>query len=146
MDPVRNPYAPGAGTPPPELAGRAELISEATVSLRRTAIGRATQSPILVGLRGVGKTVLLVKIKDIADLEGFHSISVEAHEGKRLPELLLPGIRKALISLSTVATAVEAGRRGLRVLRSFISSVQVSVNDVEYGLSISPEVPDRPAG
>jgi len=70
MDPVRNPYAPGAGTPPPELAGRSELIAEATVALRRTAIGRATQSPILVGLRGVGKTVLLVKIKDIADVKG----------------------------------------------------------------------------
>lgn len=146
MDPVRNPYAPGAGTPPPELAGRSELIAEATVSLRRTAIGRSTQSPILVGLRGVGKTVLLVKIKDVADLEGFHTISVEAHEGKRLPELLLPGIRKALISLSAVATAVEAGRRGLRVMRSFISSVKISVNDVEYGLSISPEVGTADSG
>ena len=85
MDPVRNPYAPGAGTPPPELAGRSELISEATVSLRRTTIGRATPSPILVGLRGVGKTVLLVKIKDIADAEGFHTISVEAHEVRGCP-------------------------------------------------------------
>ena len=146
MDPVRNPYAPGAGTPPPELAGRSELIAEATVSLRRTVIGRATQSPILVGLRGVGKTVLLVKIKDIADIEGFHTISVEAHEGKRLPELLLPGIRKALISLSAVATAKEAGRRGLRVLRSFISSVKISINDVEYGLSISPETGTADSG
>jgi hypothetical protein len=146
MDPVRNPYAPGAGTPPPELAGRSELIAEATVSLRRTAIGRATQSPILVGLRGVGKTVLLVKIKDIADAEGFHTISVEAHEGKRLPELLLPGVRKALISLSAIATAKEHGRRGLMVLRSFISSVKVSVNDVEYGLSIAPEVGTADSG
>jgi hypothetical protein len=100
----------------------------------------------LVGLRGVGKTVLLVKIKDIADVEGFHSISVEAHEGKRLPELLLPGIRKALISFSAVASAVQAGRRGLRVLRSFISSVKVSVNDVEYGLSISPELGTADSG
>jgi replication-associated recombination protein RarA len=84
MDPVSNPYAPGAGTPPPELAGRSELIADATVSLRRTAIGRATQSPILVGLRGVGKTVLLVKIKDIADVEGFHSIS---HKAKHITHL-----------------------------------------------------------
>jgi hypothetical protein len=146
MDPVRNPYAPGAGTPPPELAGRSELIADATVALRRTAIGRTTQSPILVGLRGVGKTVLLVKIKDIADGEGFHSISVEAHEGKRLPELLVPGIRKALISLSAVATAKEHGRRGLRVLRSFLGSVKLSVNDVEFGLTISPEVGTADSG
>ena len=146
MDPVRNPYAPGAGTPPPELAGRSELISEATVSLRRTAIGRTTQSPILVGLRGVGKTVLLVKINNIADAEGFHTISVEAHEGKKLPELLLPGIRKALISFSSVSSAKEMGRRGLRVLRSFIGAVKISVNEVEYGLSISPEVGTADSG
>jgi hypothetical protein len=146
MDPVRNPYAPGAGTPPPELAGRSELIAGATVALRRTSIGRATQSPILVGLRGVGKTVLLVKIKDIADLEGFHSISVEAHEGKRLPELLVPGIRKALISLSGFATAKDHGRRGLRVLRSFLTSVKLSVNDVDFGLTISPELGTADSG
>lgn len=82
MDPVRNPFAPGAGTPPPELAGRSELIDEATVALRRTQAGRPTQSPILVGLRGVGKTVLLVKMNELAEKEGFHAISVEAHEGK----------------------------------------------------------------
>jgi hypothetical protein len=87
-----------------------------------------------------------VKIKDIADAEGFHTISVEAHEGKRLPELLLPGVRKALISLSAIATAKEHGRRGLMVLRSFISSVKVSVNDVEYGLSIAPEVGTADSG
>lgn len=52
MDPVRNPYAPGAGSPPPELAGRSELISEAEIALRRINLGRAVQSPILVGLRG----------------------------------------------------------------------------------------------
>jgi len=52
MDPVRNPYAPGAGSPPPELAGRSEVIQNAEVSLGRIALGRAAQSPILVGLRG----------------------------------------------------------------------------------------------
>jgi Cdc6-like AAA superfamily ATPase len=93
MDPVRNPFAPGAGTPPPELAGRTELINEATVALRRVQMGRPTQSPILVGLRGVGKTVLLVKVNEIAEKEGFHTVSVEAHEGKTLPQLLAPGLR-----------------------------------------------------
>src|SRR6476619_718507 len=100
MDPVRNPYAPGAGSPPPELAGRSDLIKAIEIALKRIQIGRPVQSPILVGRRGVGKTVLLVKIKDIAETEKFHSISIEAHEGKTLPELLVPGIRKALFALS----------------------------------------------
>jgi Cdc6-like AAA superfamily ATPase len=59
MDPVRNPFAPGAGNPPPELAGRGELLEAARIALKRAALGRATKSQILVGLRGVGKTVLL---------------------------------------------------------------------------------------
>src|ERR1700751_4143497 len=124
MDPVRNPYAPGAGTPPPELAGRTELIKEATVALRRAQTGRPTQSPILVGLRGVGKTVLLVKLAEIAATEGFHVISVAAHEGKTLPELLAPGLRKVLLALSVSEQAKELGRRGLRVFRSFLSAVK----------------------
>ncbi|WP_141933507.1 AAA family ATPase [Bradyrhizobium sp. UNPA324] len=146
MDPVRNPFAPGAGTPPPELAGRSELINEATVALRRTQAGRPTQSPILVGLRGVGKTVLLVKMNEMAEKEGFHAISVEAHEGKTLPELLAPGLRKALLSLSTVESAKELGRRGLRVFRSFLNSVKINVADVEVGLTISPEVGTADSG
>jgi len=71
MDPVRNPYAPGAGTPPPELAGRADLISNGRIALQRVAQGRPAQSLIMVGLRGVGKTVLLNKLNDIAEEEGF---------------------------------------------------------------------------
>jgi Cdc6-like AAA superfamily ATPase len=139
MDRVRNPYAPGAGTPPPELAGRSELITDATIALRRAQAGRTTQGPILVGLRGVGKTVLLVKIDDIAAAEGFLTVSVEAHEGKTLPELLAPGLRKILLSLSTVESAKEVARRGLRIFRSFLGAVKVKINDVEIGLSVSPE-------
>jgi len=102
MDRIRNPFAPGAGNPPPELAGRAPVLDDVTVALKRLAIGRPTQSSILVGLRGVGKTVLLVRIGDIAEAEGFKVHSVEAHEGKGLPELLTPGLRSILISLSMV--------------------------------------------
>jgi hypothetical protein len=104
------------------------------------------QSPILVGLRGVGKTVLLVRINQIAEDAGFHPISVEAHEGKTLPQLLVPGIRKALITISSIESAKEQARRGLRVLRSFVSAVKVTINDVEYGLSISPEVGTADSG
>ncbi|MGE0060941.1 MAG: AAA family ATPase [Xanthobacteraceae bacterium] len=139
MDPVRNPYAPGAGSPPPELAGRADLINNAEVALRRCQLLKPVQSPILVGLRGVGKTVLLVKIKDIAEREGFHTISIEAHEGKSLPELLVPGIRQALLKMSLIENAKEKARRGLRVFQSFVNGAKVVINDVEIGLSISAE-------
>lgn len=56
MDPALNPYAPGAGTPPPELTGRGPLLENARIALTRTRNGLPTKSFILVGLRGVGKT------------------------------------------------------------------------------------------
>jgi hypothetical protein len=59
MDPVKNPYAPGAGTPPPELAGRDELRETIRIALERVRAVRPTKSILMVGLRGVGKTVLL---------------------------------------------------------------------------------------
>ncbi|GLS29298.1 ATPase [Mesorhizobium albiziae] len=140
MDPVRNPYAPGAGSPPPELAGRSELIEQATVALRRIAIGKAAQSLVLVGLRGVGKTVLLNKIRSIAEQERYATILIEAHEGKTLPALLVPGLRSILYELSLLENAKEKARKGLRVLKSFLSGLSVKVSDIEVGLSVDPEV------
>lgn len=139
MDRVRNPFAPGAGTPPPELAGRQVVLEDVDVALRRVARGRPVQSSILVGLRGVGKTVLLVRMQKIAEEHGFRTLRVEAHEGKTLIGLLLPGLRAALQALSLVEKAKEQARRGLRVLRSFMSSMKVTVQDVEIGLSLAPE-------
>ena len=57
MDPVRNPYAPGAGSPPPELAGRSEIREDIRIRLERLRLGRPAKSMMLIGLRGVGKTV-----------------------------------------------------------------------------------------
>jgi hypothetical protein len=139
MDPVKNPYAPGAGSPPPELAGRQDVIQEAEIALRRLVVGNHSQSPILVGLRGVGKTVLLVKIQQLAEARNIKTISVEAHEGKTLPELLIPGIRQALFALSLVENAKDKARRGLRVLKSFVNGLKININDIELGLSIEPE-------
>jgi Cdc6-like AAA superfamily ATPase len=71
MDPVRNPFAPGAGSQPPELAGREDVISSADIALQRIILGRPAQSQMLLGLRGVGKTVLLNKIEQIAEARGY---------------------------------------------------------------------------
>ena len=67
MDPVRNPFAPGAGSQPPALAGRAAVLQDAETVLLRTLQGRHGRSQMLLGLRGVGKTVLLNKIENLGD-------------------------------------------------------------------------------
>lgn len=134
MDPRENPYVPGAGTPPPELAGRHDVLERAEVALTRIQRGRPSKSLILVGLRGVGKTVLLVRFQTQADAQGFESSLIEAHEGKTLPELIVPPLRKVLFSLSLTAAAGEKGRRALRALRSFMGTVKLSWNDMELGI------------
>lgn len=92
-----------------------------------------------MGLRGVGKTVLLVKMQQMAESEGYKTIYTEAHEGKTLPELILPGIRQTLYSLNVAEGAKEKARRGLRVLKSFLNGLRVSIGEIEVGLSIDPE-------
>jgi len=139
MDAVRNPYVPGAGSPPPELAGRSFILSEAKTALLRIKAARGAQSLILVGLRGVGKTVLLVKMKEIADAEGFKTAIIEAQENKTLASLLVPSLRSILYSLDIVKNAKEKARRALRVLKSFIGTIKVHVSDIEYGMSMSSE-------
>jgi hypothetical protein len=146
MDAVRNPFAPGAGNPPPELAGRGAVLERAAVALRRIAAGRSTESLILVGLRGVGKTVLLVKIREIAEAEGFRAHLVEAHEGKPLSELLVPVLRSILLKLSVVESAKQKARRALRVLTSFVRGLKVSYNDLEIGLAPDAEVGSADSG
>lgn len=139
MDRIRNPYAPGAGSPPPELAGRERLIEDAEVILGRVATGRSTQSMILIGLRGVGKTVLLTEIRRIAERKQFAVVFVEAHEGKKLAELIVPPLREMLYTLSTVEKARSLAARGLRVLKSFVSSLSVTIDGVTFGLGVDPE-------
>jgi hypothetical protein len=139
VDAVRNPFAPGAGNPPPELAGRAVVLREMHVSLQRVAAGRPAQSLIMIGLRGVGKTVLLVRIAELAQGHGYRTLIAEAHEGKKLAELLVPGLRTALIGFSTSESARDTARRAMRVLKSFLNAVSLKMNDFEIGLTIEAE-------
>ena len=97
MDPVRNPFAPGAGSRPPELAGRDELLEAARIAIERTRLGKPTKSLILVGLRGVGKTVLLDKIRERAEHNGAVTARIEAPEGRSLPSILAPQLRLVLL-------------------------------------------------
>ena len=143
MDPVTNPYAPGAGSPPPELAGRDELSSAVSVALKRLRIGRTAKSVLLVGLRGVGKTVLLGRMRTDSDARGMTTLWVEAPEGRSLPAMLLPQLRAALLTLSRNERAKELAARALRGLAGFARSLNVRYQDIEVALDFEPE-PARP--
>ena len=139
MDRVRNPFAPGAGNQPPELAGRQSILDRADYTLARAELGRHAKSFMLIGLRGVGKTVLLNRILSMAQDRKFRAVLVEAHEDKALPDLLLPPLRKILLGLDQIGKLNETVKRGLRVLKSFATSVKFKYGDVEVGLGIEPE-------
>ena len=139
MDPIRNPYAPGAGTPPPELAGRDDIRSTALVALQRAMIGRPGKSIIMVGLRGVGKTVLLDRILDDAEAGGVRALRIEAPEDRSLPSMLAPQLRSAMLRLSAGGAAAELARRALRGLAGFVRALKVKYQDIEVGLDFEPE-------
>ena len=139
MNPIKNPFSPGAGSPPPELVGRDPVLEQARVLLGRVKAGRSEKSMLLTGLRGVGKTVLLNEIERIALTEGYRTVSFEAHENKPLGPLIAAHLRPLLFELDRMAGAGDKAKRGLRVLRSFLGGLQVTYNDITIGLDIEPE-------
>lgn len=139
MDPRQNPFAPGAGTPPPELAGRDAVIENAAIALDRIRAGRSARSVILYGLRGVGKTVLLNKIRADAEARGLICVVLEAPEGRSLPGVLGPALRSALLRLSTGEVIRDKLRKSLRALAGFAKAAKVKYQDVEFGLDFDPE-------
>ena len=140
MDPRQNPYAPGAGTPPPELAGRNELIERAAVALDRIRAGKSARSFILYGLRGVGKTVLLNRIRLDAEARGIASVRIEAPEERSLPALLIPALRAALLRLSRGAALKDNLLSGMRALASFAKALKVKYQDIEFGVDVDPQI------
>jgi len=139
MDPIRNPFAPGAGSPPPELAGRSAIRRDVDVRLQRLRLGRPAKSVMLVGLRGVGKTVLLDQIRRDAEAGGIQTVRIEAPENRSLPALLAPTLRLALLHLSKREAAKDDAIRGLRALAGFASKLKVTYADIEVGLDYEPE-------
>jgi AAA ATPase domain len=139
MDPVRNPFAPGAGTPPPELAGREGLRETVRIALERVRLGLPTKSILMIGLRGVGKTVLLDRMRDDAEGEGIQTLRIEAPEGRSLPAMLAPQLRQALLRLSRNAQAKALSQRALRALAGFAKALKVKYHDIEVGVDLEPE-------
>jgi len=139
MNPDTNPYAPGAGMPPPELAGRDEILENAKIAIRRTKGGRTARSFIYVGLRGVGKTVLLNEVKDYAESQDALTDLIEVSKATPLSKPLIATLRAALLKLDRLKGVSEKVKRGLRVLKSFVSAVKVTYAEVDVSIDLDAE-------
>lgn len=149
MDPVRNPFSPGAGTPPPALVGRDALIDTFRVAVQRTMQGRPGQSLMPIGLRGVGKTVLLNRFIEEARALGAHAVLIEAPEDGNLRQLLAREARRVLLRLDRAGALSQAVKRALRVFKSFSitlgpdGSLSAGVDvDAEVGAADSGDLAD----
>ena len=139
MDTIKNPFSPGAGSPPPELVGHEGILEQARVLLGRVKEKCPEKSLLLTGLRGVGKTVLLNEIERLAAKTGYRTVPLEAHEDKALAAMLVPPLRKLLFELDRAAGVGDKAKRGLAVLKGFMNGVKVAMGDIEVGLDIEPE-------
>ena len=119
MDPVRNPYNPGAGARPPALVGRDEELQSFDVAVQRLGMGRHDRSILLSGLRGVGKTVLLQEFGRISQGHQWVHQHVEAAEGFELTEAMALLARNAILRLSPGKRIAENTRRALGALKAF---------------------------
>lgn len=135
MDPIKNPYNPGAGVPPPELAGRKSILEIAENIILRTKNGKAPKSFIILGLRGVGKTVILNRIDQIAEDVGCQTAFVEADENRTLPELLTHELHRLLLKLDRRERVSREIRKAFGFLRSFASVFKVKVGEIEVSLT-----------
>jgi len=137
MDPVRNPYTPGAGSRPPALAGRDTELEAFRVLLERLRHGRPEKSMIITGLRGVGKTVLLNTFGSIAEDARFATAFTEITHETEFRPLMARLVRRALLSLSPVDRMKERARRAAAVFKAFTLKLpdgpEISV-DVEAAL------------
>jgi hypothetical protein len=137
LDARRNPYAPGAGTPPPTLAGRDALLEAAKLALERIHIGRPAKSFIAVGLRGVGKTVIMNQVQQLAESEHFQSIYIEAFDEIRLPDALTKALRPVLLKISKKEAMHDLAARALAGLRNFAGAFSVSYQG--FDMSVKTE-------
>ena len=140
MDRLDNPFAPGAGTRPPELAGRDDVLDALEIAALRCQRGGPTRCIGLLGLQGVGKTVVLDRVREDVEEHGLLSAMIEASEARSLPSLLAPELRRVLLDLSGRQRRRAAARRALRALAGFVSALKLRFDDLEFGLDVTPEL------
>lgn len=119
MDPVRNPYAPGAGQRPPELAGRDRQLAAFDIVLERIARGRPERSVMLTGLRGVGKTVLLNQLRSAAVSRGWGTGKIEARPDQELRRPLSSALHMAVRAIAKTHHSPERVDDFLGILKAF---------------------------
>ena len=137
MDPIGNPYAPGAGTPPPELAGRDDLREAVRVALARVRLARLTRSVLMVGLRGVGETVLLDRMREDAEATGAQTLLVEVPRGPipaRDARAPVPG---GPLKLSRHERARDLAQRALKGRAGFTRALKLKYDDFTRWASTS---------
>lgn len=122
------------------------MLEQAITALERVKRGRHAKSLMLIGLRGVGKTVVLNEISKQALKRGYLAELVEARDGDDLKQMLIPVLRKLLLQLDRGERAIDAVKRGLRVLRSFIGNVSVTAGGVDITLGVDPEIGQADSG
>jgi len=142
MKATHNPYNPGAGVPPPELAGRDNLVEIARVAVARAKGGRPAKSAIMLGLRGVGKTVLLNAFEAIAEEEGCQTALLEIDPGTPLAQQLAPQLQHILHRLDRVKRAGNEVQKAFGALRAFASMFKATVGDVDFGFAVTPATGD----
>lgn len=135
MDPVLNPYSPGAGRPPTALVGRDAQLENWRVAMERVQLGRTAQPVVLYGLRGVGKTVLLSRFRRSASDRGWIAAQVEAGAGKSLRDSLGEALHGPLADLARPSAGVRM-RKALKTALSFKATYDVS-GSFSFGLDLS---------
>lgn len=146
MNEVLNPFVPGAGVPPPELTGRDTFLANAQVTIERALRRNPARSFVAVGLRGVGKTVLLNRVRAMAEEKGCKVAMIEAHDDKPLPSLLASHLRRILLELDRMGAISEQAKSALRVFRAFLGTVKISYEDIELTLGVDPQVGTADSG
>lgn len=139
MNPTSNPYMPAAGLPPSVLVGREALRERVRIGIARLRVGRSAKSVLMVGLCGVGKTVLLQQMRSDAEREGAHTLCIENPEQRSLPALLAPQLRQVLLRLSQTEVAQDTAQRALSILAGFTKALEGALIDRLIDLDFDTE-------
>lgn len=134
MNRLNNPFTPGAGALPPELAGRAQVIEDGRVLSGRVLRGRYEKSLLLIGLRGVGKTVLLKHLSETARHDGVIPVLVEVRNARSDIEELALRLKEALSLIDFASKVKSSVNYAFSVLKNFIKAF--SINLGEFGISV----------
>ncbi|MFL1524370.1 AAA family ATPase [Pseudomonas sp. O230] len=139
MNPISNPYMPAAGLPPSVLVGREALRERVRIGIARLREGRSAKSVLMVGLCGVGKTVLLQQMRSDAEGEGAYTLCIGNPEQRSLPALLAPQLRQVLLRLSQTEAAQDTARRALSALAGFTKALEGPFNGRLIDLNFDTE-------